>query len=60
MSPSLALRADRIAAGLSVPARQVLSAAVALARYRLRAAGRPTPYHGPAGRAGRVRVGSGP
>ena len=31
-SPSLALRADRIAAGLGVPARQVLSAAVALAR----------------------------
>ena len=43
-SPSLALRADRIAAGLGVPTRQVLSAAVALARYQLRAAGRPTPF----------------
>ena len=43
-SPSLALRADRIAAGRGVPARQVLSAAVALARYQLRAAGRPTPF----------------
>ena len=43
-SPSLALRADRIAAGLGVPERQVRSAAVALARYRLRAAGRPTPF----------------
>ena len=43
-SPSLALRADRIAAGLGVPARQVRSAAVALARYQLRAAGRPTPF----------------
>jgi len=42
-SPSLAVRADRIAAGLAVPARQVLSADVALARYQLRAAGRPTP-----------------
>ena len=40
-SPSLALRADRIAAGLGVPARQVRSAAVALARYQLRAAGTP-------------------
>jgi hypothetical protein len=43
-SPSLALRADRIADGRDVPARQVLSAAVALARYQLRAAGRPTPF----------------
>jgi thiopeptide-type bacteriocin biosynthesis protein len=51
-SPSLALRADRIAAGLRVPARQVLSAAVALARYQLRAAGRPTPFGLFAGVAG--------
>ena len=43
-SPSLALRVNRIAGGADVPARQVLSAAVALARYRLRAAGRPTPF----------------
>jgi thiopeptide-type bacteriocin biosynthesis protein len=43
-SPSLALRADRIAAGRSAQARQVRSAAVALARYQLRAAGRPTPF----------------
>jgi lantibiotic biosynthesis protein len=51
-SPSLALRADRIAAGLGVPARQVQSAAVALARYQLRAAGRPTPFGLFAGVAG--------
>ena len=51
-SPSLALRADRIAAGLGVPARQVRSAAVALARYQLRAAGRPTPFGLFAGVAG--------
>jgi thiopeptide-type bacteriocin biosynthesis protein len=51
-SPSLALCADRIAAGLGVPARQVLSAAVALARYQLRAAGRPTPFGLFAGVAG--------
>jgi thiopeptide-type bacteriocin biosynthesis protein len=51
-SPSLALRADRIAASLSVPARQVRSAAVALARYQLRAAGRPTPFGLFAGVAG--------
>jgi thiopeptide-type bacteriocin biosynthesis protein len=51
-SPSLALRADRIVAGLDVPARQVLSAAVALARYQLRAAGRPTPFGLFAGVAG--------
>ncbi len=51
-SPSLALGADRIAAGLGVPARQVLSAAVALARYQLRAAGRPTPFGLFAGVAG--------
>jgi lantibiotic biosynthesis protein len=51
-SPSLAVRADRIAAGLDVPARQVLSAAVALARYQLRAAGRPTPFGLFAGVAG--------
>jgi len=43
-SPPLALRADRVAAGRGVPARQVRSAAVALARYQLRAAGRPTPF----------------
>lgn len=51
-SPPLALRADRIAAGLTVPARQVRSAAVALARYQLRAAGRPTPFGLFAGVAG--------
>ena len=51
-SPSLALRADSIAAGLGVPARQVRSAAVALARYQLRAAGRPTPFGLFAGVAG--------
>jgi lantibiotic biosynthesis protein len=51
-SPSLALRADRMAAGLAVPARQVRSAAVALARYQLRAAGRPTPFGLFAGVAG--------
>jgi hypothetical protein len=51
-SPSLALRADRIAASRGVPARQVLSAAVALARYQLRAAGRPTPFGLFAGVAG--------
>ena len=51
-SPSLALRADRIAAGRGVPARQVRSAAVALARYQLRAAGRPTPFGLFAGVAG--------
>jgi thiopeptide-type bacteriocin biosynthesis protein len=51
-SPSLALWADRIAAGRGVPARQVRSAAVALARYRLRAAGRPTPFGLFAGVAG--------
>jgi thiopeptide-type bacteriocin biosynthesis protein len=51
-SPSLALRADRIAAGLGVPERQVRSAAVALARYQLRAAGRPTPFGLFAGVAG--------
>jgi hypothetical protein len=51
-SPSLALRADRIAAGQGVPARQVRSAAVALARYQLRAAGRPTPFGLFAGVAG--------
>jgi len=38
------LRADRIAAGLGGPARQLRPAAVALARYQLRAAGRPTPF----------------
>jgi thiopeptide-type bacteriocin biosynthesis protein len=43
-SPPLALRADHVAAGRVVPARQVRSAAVALARYQLRAAGRPTPF----------------
>ena len=51
-SPSLALRADRIAADRRVPARQVRSAAVALARYQLRAAGRPTPFGLFAGVAG--------
>lgn len=51
-SPSLALRADRIVAGPGVPERQVLSAAVALARYQLRAAGRPTPFGLFAGVAG--------
>jgi hypothetical protein len=51
-SPSLALRADRIAADPGVVARQVLSAAVALARYLLRAAGRPTPFGLFAGVAG--------
>jgi lantibiotic biosynthesis protein len=51
-SPSLALRADRIAAGRGVPARQVRSAGVALARYQLRAAGRPTPFGLFAGVAG--------
>jgi thiopeptide-type bacteriocin biosynthesis protein len=51
-SPSLALRADRIAAGRGVPERQVRSAAVALARYQLRAAGRPTPFGLFAGVAG--------
>src|SRR5580693_7072675 len=51
-SPPLALRADRIAAGRGVPARQVRSAAVALARYQLRAAGRPTPFGLFAGVAG--------
>ena len=51
-SPSLALRADRIAAGPGVPARQVRSTAVALARYQLRAAGRPTPFGLFAGVAG--------
>jgi thiopeptide-type bacteriocin biosynthesis protein len=56
-SPSLALRADRIADGRDVPARQVLSAAVALARYQLRAAGRPTPFGLFAGVAG-ARFGS--
>ena len=56
-SPSLALRADRIAAGLGVPARQVLSAAVALTRYQLRSAGRPTPFGLFAGVAG-ARFGS--
>jgi len=65
-SPPLALRANRIAAGLTVPARQVRSAAVALARYQLRAAGRPTPFGLFAGVAGarfgdsaRVRLGEG-
>ena len=43
-SPSLALRADRIATDVNVPPRQILSAAVALTRYQLRAAGRPTPF----------------
>jgi hypothetical protein len=43
-SPSLALRADRIANGRDVPARQVLSVAVAVAPYQLRAAGLPTPF----------------
>jgi len=56
-SPSLALRADRIAGGRGVPERQVLSAAVALARYQLRAAGRPTPFGLFAGVAG-ARFGS--
>src|SRR5580693_591151 len=56
-SPPLALRADRIAAGLAVPGRQVRSAAVALARYQLRAAGRPTPFGLFAGVAG-ARFGS--
>jgi thiopeptide-type bacteriocin biosynthesis protein len=56
-SPSLALRADRVTAGLGVPARQVRSAAVALARYQLRAAGRPTPFGLFAGVAG-ARFGS--
>ena len=51
-SPPLALRADRIAADLAVPGRQVRSAAVALARYQLRAAGRPTPFGLFAGVAG--------
>jgi hypothetical protein len=51
-SPSLALRADRIAADPGVPARRVLSAATALARYQLRAAGRPTPFGLFAGVAG--------
>jgi thiopeptide-type bacteriocin biosynthesis protein len=51
-SPPLALRADRIAAGRGVPARQVRSAAVALAKYQLRAAGRPTPFGLFAGVAG--------
>ena len=51
-SPSLALRADRIAGGQGVPERQVRSAAVALARYQLRAAGRPTPFGLFAGVAG--------
>ena len=51
-SPSLALRADRITAGRGVPARQVRSAAIALARYQLRAAGRPTPFGLFAGVAG--------
>jgi lantibiotic biosynthesis protein len=51
-SPSLALRADRIAAGEGTSARQVRSAAVALARYQLRAAGRPTPFGLFAGVAG--------
>lgn len=51
-SPSLALRADRIAAGPGVPARKVLSAAVALTRYQLRASGRPTPFGLFAGVAG--------
>ena len=51
-SPSLALRADRIADGRGFPERQVRSAAVALARYQLRAAGRPTPFGLFAGVAG--------
>ena len=51
-SPSLALRADRITADPDVAARRVLSAAVALARYLLRAAGRPTPFGLFAGVAG--------
>ena len=51
-SPSLAQRADRIAVDRGVPARQVRSAAVALARYQLRAAGRPTPFGLFAGVAG--------
>ena len=51
-SPSLALRADRIAGGRGVPEKQVRSAAVALARYQLRAAGRPTPFGLFAGVAG--------
>ena len=51
-SHSLALRADRIADGRGVPERQVRSAAVALARYQLRAAGRPTPFGLFAGVAG--------
>jgi hypothetical protein len=64
-SPPLALRANRVGAGQGVPARQVRSAAVALARYQLRAAGRPTPFGlfagvaearlgGPASEAGRL------
>ncbi|MBO0805442.1 MAG: lantibiotic dehydratase [Nocardiopsaceae bacterium] len=51
-SPSLALRADRIAADPDAPERQVRSAAAALARYQLRAAGRPTPFGLFAGVAG--------
>jgi thiopeptide-type bacteriocin biosynthesis protein len=51
-SPSLALRADRIEADPGVATRQVLSAAVALGRYLLRAAGRPTPFGLFAGVAG--------
>ena len=51
-SPSLALRADRVAADPGVAARRVLSAAVALGRYLLRAAGRPTPFGLFAGVAG--------
>ena len=51
-SPSLALRADRIVADPDVAARQVLSAAATLARYLLRAAGRPTPFGLFAGVAG--------
>ena len=51
-SPSLALRADRVTAGRGVPSRQVRSAAIALARYQLRAAGRPTPFGLFAGVAG--------
>jgi lantibiotic biosynthesis protein len=51
-SPPVALRADRIAADRGVPARQVRSAAVALARYQVRAAGRPTPFGLFAGVAG--------
>jgi lantibiotic biosynthesis protein len=56
-SPSLAVRADRIAGGRGVQERQVRSAAVALARYQLRAAGRPTPFGLFAGVAG-ARFGS--